>query len=57
MEKSEEELMKPLVGKTIASVEFSPECEGTYSLNFTDGTRVDFSSIGDDATHTTICIS
>lgn len=57
MEPNEEELMKPLIGKTIAAVEFSPECEGAYGLIFTDGTRVDFSSIGDDATHTTISIS
>jgi hypothetical protein len=54
--KEELERMSVLVGKTVSKVAYDSENEGCYTLTFTDGTTVDFSSSGDDATFTSMGI-
>jgi len=44
---------KLLVGKTVKRAWHVPEYEGIYRLEFTDGTAVEFSATGDDATYVT----
>ena len=51
------EELRPLYGRRIVGAAFNSEAEGAYTLTFDDGSYVNFSSQGDDATVTTVVLS